>query len=137
MIKKIVRSKEIAVAVINEIGALSKITSFLMNHGINIEAVAGYATPVGEKSELVFVTDNNIVAIDALAEHDFKYIRENDIIIVELENRPGNLKNISECLAQNGINITYIYATTCVGGCPTKIVLSTSDNDKTMSILRS
>ena len=136
MIKKVVKGKEIAVAVINEIGALSRITSFLVNHGVNIESVAGYATPIGEKSELMFVTDNNIAAIDALAEHGYRYIRENDVIVVELENSPGSLKNISERLAQNAINVTYIYATTCAGGCPTKIVLSTSDNDRATEILK-
>jgi len=136
MIKRVLRGKEIAVAVINEVGALAKITSFLVNHGINIEAVAGYATSIGEEAGLMFITDNNSVAIAMLQEHGYEDIRQNDVLIVELENTPGALKNISETLAQNAINITYIYATTCMAGCPTKIILSTSENDKAIDILK-
>ncbi|MDD5449804.1 MAG: hypothetical protein PHO42_04310 [Candidatus Omnitrophica bacterium] len=135
MIKRISQEKEIEVAVINEVGALAKITSFLVNHGINIEAVAGYAAPIGEQAGLVFITDNNPAALHALMEHGYNDIKENQVMVIELENRPGALKNISEILAQNSINITYIYATACSGGCPTKIVLSTSNNRKAFSVL--
>lgn len=132
---KLVRGKEIFVGVINEVGVLAKITSFLVNHGINMEAILGYATVVGEQAGLMFVTDDNRVAIDTLAQHGFTALKENDVIIIGVENNPGSLKNISECLAQNGINITYIYGTTCIKGCPAKLVLSTSDNDRAFTIL--
>lgn len=135
VIKRVSQEREIEVSVINEVGALAKITSFLVNHGINIEAVAGYATPIGEEAGLVFITDNNPAALQALMEHGYKDIKENDVLIVELENRPGALKNISEILAQNAINITYLYATACSGGCPTKVVLSTSNNKRAFAIL--
>ncbi|MFH1460173.1 MAG: ACT domain-containing protein [Candidatus Omnitrophota bacterium] len=135
MIKQAVMGKEICVTVINEVGALAKITSFLVNHGINLEAVAGYARGEGEEAGLMFVTSNNLAAIDALADYGYETIRENDVIIVEVENRPGALKNISERLAQNGINISYIYGTNCMGGCPAKIILATSNNHQAIELL--
>ncbi|MEE8359360.1 MAG: ACT domain-containing protein [Candidatus Omnitrophota bacterium] len=136
MIKKITKGTEIAISVLNEVGVLAKVTSFLVNHGVNIQAISGIATPVGEAAELVFVTDNNYTAIEALDEHGYK-ISENGILIVELENNPGALKNISEILAQSEININYLYATTCSKGCPTKIILSTSDNAHAIDALKS
>ncbi len=135
MIKRITREKEIQVAVLNEVGTLARLTSFLVNHGINIEAIAGYAAPIGQEAGLMFIANDNLAAVKALKEHGYKDIGENDVLIVELENSPGALKNISEILAQNGINITYLYATTCSGGCPTKVVLSTSNNKKALAIL--
>lgn len=135
MIKKLSRGKEILVGVLNEVGVLTKITSFLVNHGINIEAITGKATEMGENAGLMFITDNNLAAIGALIEHGYRNIRENDVMIVELENQPGSLKNISERLAQNGINIMYLYGTTCMGGCPAKIVISTSNNEKAFELL--
>jgi hypothetical protein len=135
MIKKAVFGKEIAVTVTNEVGALSKITSFLVNHGINIEAVAGYAAEIGDQAGLMFITNNNPAAIQTLIKNGYEEIEEREVIIIEIENRPGALKNISEILAQNDINISYIYATTCPGGCPTKIILSTSDNGRAFEIL--
>ncbi|NQT23455.1 MAG: ACT domain-containing protein [Candidatus Omnitrophica bacterium] len=135
MVKKAVRGKEISVSVINEVGILAKITSFLVNHGINVEAVAGAARRVGEAAVLMFVTDDNLAAVNILNEHGLQSM-ENDIIIVELENTPGSLKNISEILAQNGINIEYIYGTTCSGGCPAKMILATSNDEIAIRILK-
>ena len=135
MITKATRGKEIRIGVINEVGVLAKMTSFLVNHGINIEAILGYATEIGQQAGLMFITDNNESAVETLVEHGFEEIEENDILIVEVENRPGALKNISECCARNGINVTYLYCTTCSGGCPAKLVISTSDNDKAMAAL--
>ncbi|MFH1754055.1 MAG: ACT domain-containing protein [Candidatus Omnitrophota bacterium] len=135
MIKNVSPGKEIAVRVLNEVGVLAKITSFLVNHGINVKAISGVATPIGEAAELVFVTDNNFAAVDALSNHGHQ-VSEHDILLVELENTPGALKNISEILAQSEVNINYLYATTCSGGCPTLIILSTSDNAHALDLLQ-
>ncbi|MFH2146286.1 MAG: ACT domain-containing protein [Candidatus Omnitrophota bacterium] len=137
MIKSLVRGKEISVGVINEVGALARVTSFLVNHGINLIAIAGYSNNIGDQAALIFVTDNNFAAVNELASNGYEQIAENDVIIIDMENRPGALKNISELMAQNGININYFYCTTCSGGCPAKIILSTSDNDKAAEILNS
>ncbi len=137
MIRSLALGKEISVVVVNEIGALSKMTSFLVNHGINVEAIAGYSNNIGDQAGLMFVTNNNVEAIETLASNGYVDTKENEVIIVELENTPGALKNISERLAQNDVNITYIYCTTCMGGCPAKIILSTTDNMRALSILRS
>ena len=85
----------------------------------------------------MFVTNNNVSAVETLASNGYVDTKENEVIIVELENTPGALKNISERLAQNNINITYIYCTTCMGGCPARIILSTTDNQQAIRILRS
>jgi len=135
VIRKMSKGKEIAVGVENEVGVLTRITSFLVNHGINLEAIAGKATRPGEAAGIMFITDNNSGAIDALMKHGFTDIQENSVLIVELENHPGALKNISEVLAQNSINIMYLYGTTCMGGCPAKLIIATSDNDRAFRLL--
>ncbi len=135
MITKVVRTKELSVVVNNEIGALSRLMSFLVNHGINVEAIAGYSNNVGDQGELIFITNNNEAAINELVSNGYNNLRQSDVLIMELENRPGTLKNISEVLALNGVNINYIYCTTCSNGCPAKIVLSTNDNDRAMHLL--
>ncbi|MCK4824520.1 hypothetical protein KA005_52700 [bacterium] len=137
MIKKLLRAKEINIIVRNEVGALSRIMSFLVNHGINIETIAGYSNNTGNQGSLIFITDNNADAIGELIKNGYEDLTERDVIVVELENRPGALKNISELLALSEINIDYIYCTTCPGGCPAKVVLSTSNNDRAIKILSS
>jgi hypothetical protein len=129
MIKNLIKTKEITVPVKNEVGALARMMSFLVNHGINVEAMTGSADHLGEEGKLIFITDNNEDAIDVLQSEGYQ-AKENDVVIIEVENRPGTLKNVSEVLALNKININYFYCTTCSGGCPAKMVLATSDNNK-------
>ena len=137
MIKNLTRAREISVTTRNEIGALSRMMSFLVNHGINIEAIAGYSNSTGDSGNLVFITNNNKTAITELLKNGYEEIAEKDAIVIELENKPGALKNISELLALSSISIEYIYCTTCSGGCAAKVVLSTSDNDTASQILMS
>jgi len=127
--------KEICVEIVNSVGVLAEIAVFLSSHGINLLGVAGYARKLGEPAELIFMTDDNRAAIDTLRKAGYDNVRENEIIAVELEDRPGSLSRITGILSQNKINIIYIYGTGCMGGCPAKIVISTSDNAKAMSLL--
>jgi hypothetical protein len=129
------RAREISVGIRNEIGALARMMSFLTDHGINVETIAGYSDQSGEQGNLIFITDNNRKSIAELINNGYEDIEERDVIIVELENRPGTLKNISEILATNRINIDYLYCTTCSSSCPAKIVFSTSDNDNAFKVL--
>ena len=71
MIKNAVLGKEISVIVSNKPGALSEIAKFLVDHGINVEAIAGYVKDDAESAELLFVTDNNFDALETLNEHGY------------------------------------------------------------------
>lgn len=137
MIKNLVRASEISVGTRNEVGALARMMSFLVNHGINVETIAGYSDQTGRQGNLIFITDDNQKSIAELVNNGYEDIEEREVIVIELENSPGTLKNISELLATNGINIEYIYGSTCSSGCPAKIVFATSDNDEAFRVLSS
>jgi hypothetical protein len=130
-------AKEISVGTKNEVGALARMMSFLVNNGINVETIAGYSNYKGDEGNLIFITDNNRDALDVLLSKGYEDVSENEVIVMELENRPGTLKNISEILAGSQININYIYCTTCSSGCPAKIVISTTDNKKAFGLFTS
>lgn len=130
MVKKAQLGKEIVVSVVNKIGILADMSKILADHGINIEGVAGYAT--NGEAKIMLVTDDNLRASDALKKQNYKSVKENEIVIVELENKPGALKNVTMKLAAKNIDIKYIYGTTCSCAGPAKIVLSTSDNEKAL-----
>ena len=136
MIKNLVRTKEIRVRVRNEVGALARIMSFLVNHSVNVETITGYSDPSGTQGYVIFTTDNNRKSIGELINNGYAEIGESDVLVIELENKPGTLKNISELLAGNGINIDYLYCTTCSGGCPAKVVFSTSNNELAFGLLK-
>lgn len=135
MVKGVCLGKEIKVTVVNKIGVLSDMSKILADHGINIEAVAGYAAE-GNKAEIILITTDNLRASDALKKKGYASVEEREVIMFDLENKPGALKGVTAKLAVEGIDIKYIYGTTCSAGCPAKIVLSTSDNEKALLALK-
>lgn len=131
MIKSAQMGKEIVITVINKIGVMADMTKIIADHGINIEAVAGYATEEGE-AKITVVTDDNLRAKEALVKAGYKGAKENPVVVIELENKTGALKNVTAKLAAHNIDIKYVYGTTCSSACPAKLILSTSDNEKTL-----
>ncbi|MBU1727382.1 MAG: hypothetical protein KJ880_07115 [Candidatus Omnitrophica bacterium] len=130
MIKAARLGKEIVVTVVNKIGILADISKIVSSHGINIEAVAGYA--VNNEAKVMLVTVDNLRATDALKKAGYNSLKENEVIVVDLENKPGALRIVTEQLAVLGIDIKQIYGTVCSAGCPARMVLTTSDNEKVL-----
>ncbi len=126
--------KEIRIRVINKIGVLADMSKLLAEHGINIDALAGYA--VDNEAHITVVTSDGQRTKDALRKAGYTALNETDVIILELPNKPGTLKNITAALAREDIDIRQIYGTTCSYGCPARLVLSTSDNEKALLIFK-
>jgi hypothetical protein len=128
MIKSAQLGKQIVVTVANKIGILAEMSKLVADHGINIEAVAGYAA--NDEAKVMLVTADNLRVADALKKAGYNAIKEEEVVIIELENKAGALKNITSVMASQGIDIKQVYGTTCAKDCPAKIILSTSNNDK-------
>ena len=58
-----------------------------------------------------------------------------DVIGVEVPDTPGGLCNVLELLADNDINIEYIYAFITISGKHAYVVIRVSDNDKASEVL--
>ena len=134
MVKAVYLGKEVVVNITNRIGILADISKILADHGINIEAISGYATT--NEAKLMFVTEDNQRASDALIKAGYKGARENPVVIVELEDKPGALRHITTKLAAENIDIRYIYGTACSEKLPAKLVLSTSNDEKALLIFK-
>lgn len=128
MIKDVKLAKEILVSEGNKVGILANISKILADAGINIQGVAGYA--IGKDAKIMLVTEDNLRAVDAIKKAGYKNVKESEVVMVELINKPGALKGFTAKLAAGGIDIRYAYGTICSAGCPGRIVLSTSDNEK-------
>lgn len=134
MLKGAKLTKGIIVTVANKIGVLADMSKILADHGINIEAVKGYAE--NGKAKIMLITDDNLRSIDELKKSGHKSAVESEMIMLELENNPGALNNITAKLASEEIDIKFIYGTTCPSGCPARIILSTSDDEKALVALK-
>ena len=134
MITSVKSGKELVVTLANRMGVLADISGLLAGNGINIEGVAGYA--VGSEAKIMLVTIDATAAVNVLKKSGYNSIKENSVLVVELENKPGALKNITSKLVSQGVDIKQIYGTTCSSACPAKLILSTSDYEKAMAALK-
>ena len=134
MVKSAQLAKQIVVTIANKVGILAEISKLVADHGINVEAVAGYA--INNEAKIMFLTSDNQRVTDALRKAGYSSIKEEEVVVVELENKAGALKNITGVLVDQGIDIKQVYGTACAAGCPAKIILSTSNNDKVLVALK-
>ena len=134
MIRDANMAKEIVVTEKNKVGILANISKILADAGINIQGVAGYA--VDNEAKIMLVTEDNLRAVDAIKKGGYKTVKESEVVMAELINKPGALKSFTAKLVAGGIDIRYIYGTICSTGCPGKLVISTSDNEKVVVLFK-
>ena len=134
MVKNAELGKELVLTVPNKMGQMANVSKILADHGINIEGVAGYA--MGNEAKIMLVADDVLRAGEALKKAGFKAIESKEVVVVELENKPGALKSISAKLLDAKIDIRYIYGTTCSGGCAATLIISTNDNEKALVVFK-
>jgi hypothetical protein len=134
MMKDANLGKELVVSLPNKVGILANISKVLADHGINIEGVAGYAQ--GADAVIMIVAEDTLRAKEALAKAGYKSIKESEVLVIDLENKPGALKVITAKLAKDGIDIRYAYGTACPSGCPARLILATSANEKALVSLK-
>jgi hypothetical protein len=135
MIKNIMIGEEITITTRNKVGILADVAMLLANKGINIDAILGYEA--GITGKVFLITNANIVIINELKKKKYKMVKETEVLLVDLENKPGALKVVATEMKENGIDIKYTYITPCT--CATKgssrMILQTSDNEKAMALL--
>ena len=134
MIREANLGKEVVITTANKAGILANISKVLADHGLNIEGVAGYV--VNNEAKLMIVSEDTLRAGDALLKAGYKSMKVNEIIVVDLENKPGALKSLTAKLAADKIDIKYTYGTACPSGCPARIIIATTDNAKALVALK-
>jgi len=134
MVRSAVIAKEIIVKATNKKGVLADISKMMAEHGINIEAMAGYVSPDND-ANLMLVTDDERRAVDVLKEHGYETLHESEVVYIEVENKPGALKIVADKLAKHDIDIRYNYGSTSSEATCTRMVLGTNDNEKAVVLL--
>ena len=134
MIRSVNMRKEIVVTVVNKLGVLADMCKIVSDHGINLEAFVGYG--MGKEAKIHLLTADNLRASDALKKAGYKSQEETSVIVVDLENKIGALKLVTEKISGEDLDIRYAYGTTCSSGCPATMVISTSDNEKAFVALK-
>jgi hypothetical protein len=120
--------KDLTIGVEDRIGALADLGEATGKAGVNIEGISGD----NRQGDLLHVLADDVAATrQALEGAGFEVRDERDVVVVEVEDRPGTLGEVARKLADAGVNIDLVYTT--FGG--VKVVLGVDDADKARSVL--
>jgi hypothetical protein len=111
----------------NEVGTLARLCRDLAHGGVNLLALS--APETGRDTGLVrLLVPNRDLASRALAKAGYAFTAD-EVLFVELKNRPGALAKAVEKLARAGIAIRYAYATASSRTRTTAAVVAVVEND--------
>ena len=125
--------KQLSVFVENKQGALSKIISHLSESGVNMRAVSIADT---QDFGILRIIVNDIEKATAALKNNNVIVRANNVIGVELSDKPGALANVLGVLTDGGVNVEYMYAFVTPGNRDSAyLVLRAQNNEKAERIL--
>ena len=123
---------QVSVFVENKQGTLCGIAEVLAKNGVDMQALTlADTTDFGIMRMIVTDTEK---AKDVLTAQGY-LVKVNEVVAVEMENKPGAFYEVINILGAAGINIEYLYAFIAVCGKNAKIVLRVDDNAKTEALL--
>jgi len=125
--------QQLIISVHNEVGMLAKISGLIADAGINLVAVCGYT--IDNRGFVVIVTEDNAKAKKILKGKNFD-VREEEVILVTLDNKPGALKDVTEKIAKVGVDLTLVYGSVVPKGKESRIVLVSEDNATALAAIR-
>jgi hypothetical protein len=102
---------DLVIDVENTPGALAKVAAAISDAGVNIAA----ATCVGpaDRAELHILVKHAEAARHSLAlSHDVSVSREREVVVVDVEDRPGVLADLTRRIARAEVNIDLIFVAT-------------------------
>jgi hypothetical protein len=101
---------QLTLSIPNDIGTLAKLCRDLADAGVNLLALSA-SDRAGDAGAIRLLVANPEQAQKALGKAGYAFQAE-DVLFVELKNRPGALAKATERLSRANVNIRYAYATT-------------------------
>jgi hypothetical protein len=101
---------DLVIDVENSPGALARVAAAISDAGVNIAAAT--CVGAGERAELHILVPHAEAAKHALAISHVGVSRERDVVVVDVEDRPGVLADLTRKIARAGINLDLVYVAT-------------------------
>ena len=101
---------DLVIDVENTPGALAQVAAAISDAGVNIAAATCFGS--GTRAELHILVKHAEAAKHSLAISHLAVTREREVVVVEVEDCPGVLADLTRKIALAGINLDLIYVAT-------------------------
>jgi hypothetical protein len=101
---------DVVIDIENEPGALARVAAAISDAGVNIAA----ATCLGadQRAELHILVPHAEPVRHALAISQLAVTREREVVVVEVDDRPGVLADLTRRIARAGVDLDLVYVAT-------------------------
>ena len=120
-------AKDLTIYLGDHPGSLAKVGEALGKAGVNIDGICG-VTVQGKGVMHILVADAAKARRTLEANH-IDVAKETDVVVLEVEDRPGVLGNVARRLANAGVNLHIAYLATS-----SKLVVGADDLDKVRAV---
>jgi hypothetical protein len=102
---------DLVIEVDNQPGALAQIAAACSDAGVNLAAAT--CVGMGDRAELHILVPHAEAARHALAiTHQAVVTREREVVVVEVEDKPGALADLARIVAEAGVDLDLVYVAT-------------------------
>jgi hypothetical protein len=101
---------DLVIDIENTPGALAQIAAAISDAGVNIAAATCLGP--GARAEVHILVPHAEAAKHALAISHVAITREREVVVVDIEDRPGVLADLTRKIAKAGVNLDLVYVAT-------------------------
>jgi hypothetical protein len=94
----------------NTPGALAEVAAAISDAGVNIAAAT--CLGAGERAELHILVPHGEAARHSLAISHLAISREREVVVIDVEDRPGVLADLTRKIAKAGVDLDLVYVAT-------------------------
>ena len=119
---------DLVIDIENSPGALAEIAAAISDAGVNIAAATCIGT--GDRAELHILVKHAEAARHSLAISHVAVTREREVVVVDVEDRPGVLADLTRRIARAGVDLDLVYVAT-----QNRVVFGAGDLDALKAVL--
>jgi hypothetical protein len=101
---------DLVIDIENSPGALAEVAAAISDAGVNIAAAT--CLGAGERAELHVLVPHAEAARHSLAISHLAITREREVVVVDVEDRPGVLADLTRRIAKAGVDLDLVYVAT-------------------------
>src|SRR3954471_12853352 len=101
---------DLVIDIENTPGALAQVATAISDAGVNVAAATCVGT--GDRAELHILVKHAEAAKHALAISHLAVTREREVVVVDVEDQPGVLADLTRKIARAGIDLDLVYVAT-------------------------